>query len=152
MLRERLNDTLKEAMRARDQARVGTLRMVLAAIKDRDIAARPKGVTAISDEEVLSLLQSMIKQRRESITLYEQGNRPELAAAEAAEITLIEGFMPSQLDDAAAQAAIASIITELSATSIRDMGKVMAELKNRFAGQMDFTKASAAVKERLAGG
>jgi hypothetical protein len=150
MLREQLNEALKGAMRAKDQPVVGTIRMILAGIKDRDIAARPKGnSTGIDDGEILTLLRSMIKQRQESIVLYQQGARQELADKEAAEIVVIEGFMPRQLDDAETSAAVQAVIAAIGAASIKDMGKVMAELRARHAGVMDFAKAGAVVKAAL---
>ena len=149
-LREQLNNAVKEAMKARDQKRLGTLRLVQSALKDRDIANRTEESRAgISDDEILSLLAKLIKSREDSVVLYEQGNRPELAAAERAEIAVIREFMPQQMDEAAAKAAIAGVIGEVGAASMTDMGKVMAALKERFAGQMDFSKASAAVKDLL---
>jgi uncharacterized protein YqeY len=152
MLREQLNDRLKDAMRAKDAATVGTLRMVLAAIKDKDIAARPSGnATGISDPEVLSLLQSMIKQRRESIVLYKQGNREDLVAKEEGEIAVIEGFLPQQMDAAAIGAAIDAAVKETGAASIKDMGKVMAILKTKYAGQVDMAALGPEVKARLGG-
>jgi uncharacterized protein len=152
MLRQQLSDALKAAMLSKDTRTVSTVRLVLAALKDRDIAARPKGVTdGVGDEEILGLLQSMIKQRRESITLYEQGNRPELAQQEQEEIVVIERFLPVQMAEDEAVDAIAALVFEMGASSIKDMGRVMAALKERFAGRMDFTKASALVKAKLAG-
>ena len=149
-LREQLGAALKEAMKASDRKRTGTLRLVLAALKDRDIAGRTaESREGISDDEILALLAKLIKQREDSIALYEKGGRPELAAAERGEIAIIREFMPRQMDDAEAKAAIASVIAELGAASLKDMGKVMAALKERFAGKMDFAKASAAVKELL---
>lgn len=151
MLRTRLNEALKEAMRAKNQRATATLRLILAALKDRDIAARGRGVTdGIDDSELLSMLQTMVKQRRESIQLYEQGGRLELAQQEQEEIGIIEDFMPKQLDDAETRAAIASLVEETGATGIKDMGRVMAELRTRYAGQMDFAKASSFVREKLA--
>jgi len=151
-LRERINDSLKEAMKAKDQKRVGTLRLVNAALKDRDIAARTEtSRELLGDDEILSLLAKMIKQREDSITAYEAGNRPELAAAERDEIAVIREFMPKQMSVEESKAAIAKVIGEVGAASIKDMGKVMAALKERFAGQMDFGKASGAVKEALSG-
>ena len=149
-LRDQLSDAVKAAMKARDQKRTGTLRLVLAALKDRDIAGRTAESRAgISDDEILSLLAKLIKQREDSIELYEKGGRPELAAAEKGEIAVIREFMPKQMDEAEAKAAIAAAIAELGAASLKDMGKVMAALKDRFAGKMDFAKASASVKELL---
>ena len=150
MLRQQFNDALKVAMLAKEAQTVSTLRMVLAAVKDKDIAARPKGVTdGIGDEDILALLQTMIKQRRESIGLYVQGGRQELADKEQAEIAVIEKFLPAQMDDAAMTAAVAAIIAELGASSIKDMGKVMAALKERFTGCMDFAQAGPKVKAAL---
>ena len=150
MLRQQLNDALKTAMLAKDARTVSTVRLILAALKDRDIAARPKGVTdGIGDEEILGLLQSMIKQRRESISLYEQGGRPELAQQEQDEINIIERFLPVQMSDEEATDAVAELVIELGAASVKDMGRVMAVLKERFNGRMDFTKASALVKAKL---
>jgi uncharacterized protein YqeY len=150
MLRPQLNDKLKSAMLAKDARMVSTVRLILAALKDRDIAARSRGVMdGISDDEILSMLQSMIKQRRESISLYEQGGRLELAQQEADEIAIIETFLPKQMDEAEAVEAVRAIIAEIGATGIKDMGKVMAALKERFAGRMDFTKASALTKREL---
>ncbi|MGZ5932592.1 MAG: GatB/YqeY domain-containing protein [Rhizomicrobium sp.] len=149
-LREQINDSLKEAMKAKDQKRVGTLRLINAALKDRDIAARTEtSRELLGDDEILSLLAKMIKQREDSIQAYEAGNRPELAAAERDEIAVIRGFMPRQMSPEEAKAAISKVIADVGAASIKDMGKVMAALKERFAGQMDFGKASGAVKEAL---
>jgi uncharacterized protein len=150
MLRAQLNDALKTAMRERDQPTVSTLRMILAGVKDKDIAARPKGITdGISDDEILGLLQGMVKQRRESIALYTQGGRQDLVDQESGEIAVIERFLPQAMDEAAMTAAITAAIADLGASSIKDMGRVMAELKSRHAGAMDFQKASAAVKAQL---
>jgi hypothetical protein len=149
-LRDTFNTALKEAMKASDRKRTGTLRLMLAALKDRDIANRTEASReGISDDEILSLLAKLIKQREDSIALYEKGGRPELAAAERDEIAVIREFMPQQMDEAEAKAAIASVIAEMGAATMKDMGKVMAALKERFAGKMDFAKASAAVKELL---
>jgi len=150
MLRERLNNDMKEAMKAKNAAGVSTLRMILAGIKDRDIAARSKGVqTGIGEDEILSMLTGMVKQRRDSIALYEQGNRPELAQKEKDEIALIESYMPRQLDEAGVQAAIAKAKAATNAASVKDMGAVMAWLKANYAGQMDFAKAAQAVRASL---
>lgn len=151
-LRTQFNDSLKDAMRAKDTRAVSTIRMILAGLKDRDIAARPRGVTdGIDEAEILSMLQALVKQRNESAALYEQGGRPELAQQEREEITVIERFLPKQMTDEESAAAIDAIVTELGASSIKDMGKVMAELKARHAGQMDFAKAGGLVKARLSG-
>lgn len=150
MLRAQFSDALKEAMKSKDQRSVSTLRLILAALKDRDIAARTKGNRdGIDDGEVLSLLQTMIKQRHESISLYEQGGRLELAEQEREEIGIIERFLPKQMSEAETRAAISALIAELGASSIKDMGRTMAELRSRYAGQMDFTKASGLVRETL---
>ncbi len=150
MLRQQLNDALKAAMLGKDTRTVSTVRLILAALKDRDIAARPRGVTeGISDDEILSMLQSMIKQRRESIALYEQGGRLELAQQEAEEITIIQRFLPVQFSAEETLAAVKDIIAEIGAQGLKDMGRTMAALKERYAGRMDFTKASAVVKQQL---
>jgi uncharacterized protein YqeY len=150
MLRTRLRDALKIAMKGKDAPTVSTLRLILAAIKDRDIAARGKGnKDGVTDDEVLSLLQSMIKQRHESIALYEKGGRMELAQREAEEIAVIGEFLPEQMDDAEMAAVITAVIGDVGATSLKDMGKAMAALKENHPGTMDFAKASAMVKERL---
>lgn len=152
MLRNQITETMKTAMKAKDQIALASVRLIQAALKDRDIAARSSGnMDGISDDEILSMLQSMIKQRRDSIEMYEQGGRPELAEREAQEIDIIEKFLPEQMDDDAVTAAIAKVITELEASSMKDMGRVMAALKERHAGSMDFGKASAQVKAQLSG-
>ena len=150
MLRDKLNEALKEAMRARDMASVGAIRLILAKLKDVDIAARTEtSREGVTDERILSMLQGMIKQRNESIVLYEKGNRPELAEKEKAEIAVIERFLPRQMDDAQVAAAVQEAIASAGAKTVKDMGGVMAALKARYAGQMDFAKASAAVKKAL---
>jgi uncharacterized protein YqeY len=150
MLRARLSEALKAAMLQRDQAAVSTVRLILAALKDRDIAARGRGNSdGIGEQEILQLLQSMIKQRRESVELYAKGGRADLVEQETAEIAIIERFLPQQMDEAAARAAIAEVVAEAGATSIKDMGRVMALLKERFAGRMDFARASTMVKDQL---
>lgn len=150
MLRQQLNDALKTAMLAKDSRTVSTVRLILAALKDRDIAARSRGVTdGINDDEITLMLSSMIKQRRESISLYEQGGRLELAQQEQEEIDIIHRFLPRQLSEAEMAEAVAAVVTEIGAGGIKDMGRVMAALKERYAGQMDFTKASGAVKKAL---
>jgi hypothetical protein len=151
MLRQTLTEALKDAMRAKNSRAVAAIRLIMAALKDRDIAARSTGnQDGIDDAAILSMLQTMVKQRRESITMYEQGGRAELAQQEREEIEVIEAFLPKQFDEAETREAIAALIAELGATGVKDMGKVMAELRGRFAGQMDFTKASAIVREKLA--
>lgn len=150
MLRPQLNDALKAAMLSKDSRVVSTIRLILAALKDRDIAARSRGVMdGIGDDEILSMLQSMIKQRRESISLYEQGGRLELAQQEMDEIAIIERFLPRQMNEEEMTGAVSAVIAELGAVGIKDMGRVMAALKERHAGTMDFTKASALTKKLL---
>ncbi|SMH52060.1 GatB/YqeY domain-containing protein [Azospirillum agricola] len=152
MLRTRFNEALKESMRAKEMRAVSTIRMILAALKDRDIAARTRGVTdGIDEAEIMSMLQGLIKQRNESAAMYEQGGRPELAEKEREEIAVIEGFLPKQMSEEEVTAAISAIVGELGASSIKDMGRVMAELKARHAGQMDFAKAGGLVKQSLSG-
>lgn len=152
MLRSRLNEALKEAMRAKDQRVIATVRLILAALKDRDIAARGRGQTdGIDEAELLSMLQTMIKQRRESIQMYEQGGRLELAQQEQEEIAVIEGFMPKQMTEDETKAAVAALIQEIGAAGVKDMGRVMADLRSRYAGQMDFAKASGLVRQALVG-
>ena len=152
MLRDKLNEALKDAMRARDMATVGTVRLILAKLKEADIAIRTEANReGVADDRILSMMQGMIKQRNESVVLYEKGNRADLADKEKAEIVVIERFLPQQMDEAAVQAAVTEAIAAAGATSIKDMGGVMAALKAKYAGQMDFAKASAAVKKTLAG-
>lgn len=148
-LRTQITDAMKDAMRAKDDATLGAVRLVMAELKKRDIDSRPKGITEIPDEEILSMLQSMIKQRRESITMYEQGNRADLVKQESGEIAVIERFLPKQMSEAEVKAAIEKAIAAAGATSIKDMGKVMAEMKKAYAGQMDFASASNLVKTAL---
>ena len=149
-LREQINDQVKEAMKAKDQKRLGTLRLINAAIKDRDIAARTEtSRDLLSDDDLLGLLAKMIKQREDSIAAYDAGNRPELAQGERDEIAVIREFMPKQMSAEESQAAIAKVIAETGAASVKDMGKVMSALKERYQGQMDFGKASATVKTLL---
>jgi uncharacterized protein YqeY len=151
MLRDRLTDALKEAMKAKDARRVSALRLILAALKDRDIAARGKGQgEGISDDDILQMLQTMIRQRNESIAAYEQGGRLELAQQEQEEITVIEEFLPPQLDAGEIREAVEQEIAELGAEGLKDMGRTMAALKAKYAGRMDFGKASGIVKELLA--
>ena len=153
MLRTRLSEALKEAMRSKNQRALSTVRLILAALKDRDIAARSRGVTdGIDETEILSMLQTMIKQRNDSIALYEQGGRLELAEQEREEIAVIEGFLPKQMSEAEVAGAVQAVVVETGASGIKDMGRVMAELKARHAGQMDFAKVSGVVKQQLSGG
>jgi uncharacterized protein len=152
MLRARFSESLKAAMKAHDSRTVSTLRMVLSSLKNRDIAARDKGnMTGIDDAEINQMLQGMVKQRRESIALYEQGKRPELAAQEAEEVAIIESFLPKQLSDAELEAAVKAAIAATGAATAKDMGRVMAALREKHAGQMDFAKASGAAKKLLQG-
>jgi uncharacterized protein YqeY len=152
-LRTQFNDALKDAMRGKDERAVGTIRLILAKLKDLDIAARPAGNTeGIADDAISSMLQGMIKQRRESIVLYDKGNRPDLVKQEGEEITVIERFLPKQMGEEEIRAAIAAIVTTLGAKDIKDMGKVMAEMKKTYAGQMDFAMAGALVKNKLTTG
>ena len=152
MLRDNLTEALKDAMRARDMTTVGAVRLILAKLKEVDIAARTEASReGVADDRILSMLQGMIKQRNELVELYEKGNRPELAAKEKAEIAVIERFLPKQMDDAAVAAAVAEAMASTGAKTVKDMGGVMAALKAKYAGQMDFAKASAAVKKALAG-
>ncbi len=148
-MREAFNTALKDAMRSGDKVKVATVRMITAALKDRDIEARGAGKGPLGDDEILSLMQKMIKQRQESQKIYEDNGRPELAAQEAAEIAVIASFMPAQLSEAEIDAAIAAAITETGAAGMKDMGKVVGKLKEKYAGRMDFAKASAAVKAKL---
>jgi uncharacterized protein YqeY len=149
MLRKRLMESLTAAMKAKDES-VSTLRLILAAVKDRDVEARGRGKKdGITDDEFLSLLQSMVKQRQESIQLYKQGNRQDLADKEQQEIAIIRTFLPQQMSEAETADAIAKVIAELGAATIKDMGRTMAALKERYAGKMDFAKASGLVKQKL---
>ncbi|HEX4172824.1 MAG TPA: GatB/YqeY domain-containing protein [Acetobacteraceae bacterium] len=148
-LREQFTDQLKASMKAGDAPRTSTLRMILARLKDVDIAARPKGIDRVPDEEIVGMLRSMVKSRRESIDLYRQGGRQDLVDKEEAEIAVIEAFLPRQMDAAAMQEAIGAAITETGATGIRDMGKVMAALRARYAATLDMAKAGPIVKARL---
>ena len=149
MLRDQLATQLKEAMKAKDSERLSTVRLIQAAIKDRDIANRGAGKEQASDDEILQILAKMVKQRDESAKIYEENSRPELAAKERAEITVIQDFMPKQLSEGEVRANVSAVIAETGAVGAKDMGKVMAALKERYAGQMDFAKASATVKELL---
>ena len=152
MLRDNLAEALKDAMRARDMTTVGAVRLILAKLKEADIAARTEASReGVADDRILAMLQGMIKQRNESVVLYEKGNRPELAAKEKAEIAVIERFLPKQMDETAVAAAVAEAVASTGAKTVKDMGGVMAVLKTKYAGQMDFAKASAAVKKALAG-
>ena len=148
-MRDRLAGDVKAAMKAGDKARLSTLRLVQAAVKDRDIANRGTGKEAASDDEIVQLLAKMVKQREESAKAFDDGGRPELAAKERAEIEVIREFLPRQMDEAQAQAAIRAAIAETGAAGVKDMGKVMAALREKYVGQMDFGRASAQVKALL---
>jgi len=149
-MREKLKEDLKVAMKAGEREKVDALRLINAALKDKDIEARVSGGT-VSDADVLAVLQKMIKSRQESLDIYEKNNRPDLAAKEKSEIAVISSYLPQQLSEAEAAEAIHAAIAEVGASSIRDMGKVVAALKEKHAGRMDFAKASAAVKAALSG-
>ena len=150
MLRQRLNDDLKAAMKSRDQRATSALRLILAALKDRDIAARTRGVTnGVDEAEIIDMLQKMVRQRQESIELYKKGNRPELVEQEQGEIAIIERYLPKKMSEGETNAAIAAVVEELGASSIKDMGKVMAALKERYSGRMDFGKVGQQVKQKL---
>ena len=151
-LRDDINNTLKEAMKAKNERSVSTLRMVNAAIKNADIEARGAGKGPLSDGDLAGLMQKMIKQRQESVELYDKGGRAELAAAEREEIVIIQGFLPKQMSDDEVKAAITAAIAETGAAGMKDMGKVIGVLKGKFGGQMDFAKASGLVKAQLSGG
>ena len=150
MLRSRLNDELKSSMLAKNACRTATLRLVLAALKDRDIAAKGKGnPDGITDDEILAMLQTMVKQRRESIELYRKGGRDELAQREAEEIDVIDDFLPQQLSPEEVEAAVNKVIADSGAEGLKDMGRTMAALKETYAGRMDFSMASSIVKTHL---
>lgn len=151
-MRERLTTSLKEAMRAGDKPRLSTIRLIQAALKDKDIEARGAGKEQTSEDEILSLLQKLIKQRQESAKIYAENGRTELAEQENAEAAIIASFLPAQLDEAEVTAAIEAAIAETGAEGIKDMGRVIALLKERFAGRLDFAKASGLVKTRLSQG
>ena len=149
MLRQEISQVLTTAMKAHEKMRASTLRLIMAALKDRDIANRGAGKDPVSDDEILAILAKMIKQREESAKMYEEGNRIELAENERAEIEIIREFLPQQLSDEEIRANSAAAIAEVGAEGLRDMGKVMAVLKERYTGQMDFAKASGVLKELL---
>ncbi len=152
MLRDQINDVLKTAMKSKQQTKVSTLRLINAAIKDRDIADRTRGGVdeeGISDDGILQILQSMVKQRFDSIAAYNKGGRPDLAARESEEIEVIQHFLPEQLSDDEMVVAVTAVIDELGAETLKEMGAVMAKLREDYAGQLDFGKASGIVKERL---
>ncbi|MFT0877069.1 GatB/YqeY domain-containing protein [Rhodopseudomonas sp. P1] len=151
MLRDDINNAVKEAMKAKDERKLSTLRMVNSTIKNADIEARGQGKPPLSDGDLLSLLQKMIKQRQESVELYDKGGRAELADQERAEIAVIQAYLPQQMSDDEVKAAISATISETGAAGIKDMGKVIGALKAKYAGQMDFGKASGMVKAALTG-
>lgn len=149
-MREKLQEALKESLRNGDKVRCATLRLVMAAVKDRDIEARSKGtVRSIGDDEIMVLLQGMIKQRRESIKIYDDAGREELSAGEREEIGIIENFLPEQMDEAAIEKAVEEAISSLGAGSLKEMGKIMAELRKNYAGVMDFGRAGFHTKQKL---
>ncbi|PKR60189.1 GatB/YqeY domain-containing protein [Thalassospira lohafexi] len=150
MLRSQLTDALKKAVLAKDACSVTTVRLILAALKERDIAARGEGNTdGISDDDIVILLQAMVKQRRESIEMYTKGNRPELAEQEASEIAVIERFLPKQLSDEEIEDAVRGAVSDLGATCLKDMGRTMAVLREQYSGTMDFGKAGGVAKKLL---
>lgn len=151
-MRDQLAAALKDAMKSKDAPRLSTIRLIQAEIKTRDIANRSAGKGDASDDEILQIMAKMVKQREESAKIYEDNARPELAAKERAEIVVVQDFMPKQLSDAEMRSNITAAITEAGASGIKDMGKVMAVLKERYAGQMDFAKASSVLKELLTAG
>jgi len=150
-LREQFTAQLKEAMLAKDAARVSAIRMITSRLKDVDIAARPKGITQVPDEEVIAMLRTMVKSRRESVDLYRQGNRTDLVAKEEAEIAVIEAFLPAQMDEAATEEAVKAAIAEAGATGIKEMGKVMAVLKAKYGAVLDMGRVGPLVKAQLGG-
>ncbi|HWW46870.1 MAG TPA: GatB/YqeY domain-containing protein [Xanthobacteraceae bacterium] len=149
MLRDEINAHVKDAMRAKDERRLSTLRMINSSIKNADIEARGNGKEPLGDDDILSLLQKMVKQRQESVALYEKGGREELAAQERAEIEVISSYLPTQMSEDEVNAAIKAAIAETGAAGMKDMGKVIAVLRGKYAGRMDFGKASGLVKAAL---
>lgn len=153
MLREELNEALKTAMKARDQRAVSTLRLILAAIKDRDIAARGQGnAEGISEDDVLKVLTTMVRQRKDSIEMYQKGDRPDLVEQETEETEIIRRFLPEQMDPDATAAAIDQALADTGAGGLKEMGQVMAHLRQLYAGRMDFAEAGKTVKQKLGGG
>jgi uncharacterized protein YqeY len=149
MMREQLSAALKESMKAKDARRLSTVRLIQTAVKDRDIANRGTGKDEASDDDILQILQKMVKQREESAKIYDEAGRAELASQEREEIEIIRSFMPEQLSDEKVGEIIKGVIAEIGAEGMRDMGKVIAALRERYAGQMDFAKASGMVKDLL---
>ena len=148
-MRERINQDVKTAMKSGDKARLATLRLLTAAIKDREIGVGGQAPVEVGDAEVVAVLQKMVKQRRESIATYEKAGRNDLADQEKAEIAVLEDYLPKQMDDAGVKAAVAALVAELGAAGPKDMGRVMGAMKERYAGQMDFGKASGVLKDLL---
>lgn len=149
MLRDEVQNAIKEAMKNHEAEKLSTARMILAGIKEKDVDARGKGKECAAEADLMSMMQTMIKQRQESARMYRDGNRPELAEKEELEIKIIEGFLPKQMSDAEVDAAIAAVIAELGASSMKDMGAVMAKMREKYAGQMDFGSASGKIKAAL---
>ena len=149
-LRESFIDAMKTSMKSGDAARTSTVRMIMAKVKDIDIAARPRGITAVPDDDIIAALRGMVKSRREAVDLYRQGHRPELADKEEAEIAVIQGFLPAQMDPAALEAAVDAAVAETGATSIKDTGRVMAALKATHGAALDMAAAGALVRPKLA--
>ena len=152
MLRDDINNALKEAQKAKNERAVSTLRMVNSTLKNADIEARGASKPALGDTEVLSILQKMIKQRQESVELYQKGNRADLVAQEQGEIEIISAYLPQQMAESEIVDTVAALVRETGATAMKDMGRVMAAIKERYAGKLDVGKASAAVKKLLSGG
>jgi uncharacterized protein len=150
-MRNRLMDDLKAAMKAGEKAKVGTIRLIQSALKDKDIEARGLGKGQLTEDDIMALMQKMVKQRQESLSIYAQANRPELAAIEQGEIDIINVYLPKQMDEAEMKAAIAAVVADTGANSMKDMGKVVGALRAKYAGQMDFAKASPMVKIALGG-
>lgn len=150
MLREDLQKALKESMLAHDAETTGAVRLIIAGMKEKDVDARGKGAKEAIEAELLSMMQTMIKQRNDSIKMYMDGNRPELAAKERKEIEIIERFLPKQMSDAEIEAAVRALISETGASSMKDMGKIMGALKSQYAGQLDMGKANGIIKSLLA--
>ena len=148
-MRDHINNELKQAIKAQQKRRMSTLRLINAAIKDRDIASRSNGQDGVADSEILEILAKMIKQRRESVKTYEEAGRLELAEAELEEIKIIQSFLPAQLSDEESRTAVEEVIKDIGAESLKDMGRTMSTLKERYSGQMDFSKSSAMVREIL---
>lgn len=149
MLRDAVQNAIKEAMKNHEAEKLSTARMILAGIKEKDVDARGKGKECAAEADLMSMMQTMIKQRQESAKMYRDGNRPELAEKEETEIRIIQEFLPKQMDDAEVEAAIAAVIAEVNASSMKDMGAVMAKLREKYAGQMDFGAASGKIKTAL---